>query len=77
MTPHVYNKGLPCLEGKGWALPERALFLECQAHKNNWQQFPLPKEENHALLAKEECLIQLQKQLVEILKRRRRDGGGS
>lgn len=45
------------MEGRAWVLPERAMFLECQAHKNNQQQFPL-KQENPAPLTKE-CLIQL------------------
>ena len=25
------------MEGRAWVLPERAMFLECQAHKNNQQ----------------------------------------
>lgn len=47
--------------GGVWVLPERALFLECQACNSNQQQFPL-KQENPAVLTKEECPIQLKNQ---------------
>lgn len=51
-------------------LPERALFLECQACNSNQQQFPL-KQENPAVLTKEEP--NTVKESVEFFKR---IGGG-